>query len=181
MEGSGRGATRRGRPLPIALAGLALVAMLVAVGAAFDLGPFSDQEGGVLTTAQFIAKGDEICRHAHEQFADLQPTPPNTSDEAAVLTGKLLTISEDEYNAIRNLEPPADLKPAVTRYLGARVQGINLIRDAYEAAKSNDPRTYYRDLVRVSKTQVKRLKLAKAVGFTECSKPIAALNAPAQQ
>ena len=162
----------------VALAAIAGLAALAVLAALFDVWPFDD--GGQLTAEEFIAQGDDICSDAHQQFADLQPSPPSTAEEAAVLTGKLLSISEDEYNAILDLREPDELEVEVTRYLQARSDGIDLIRDAYDAAQNDDARAYYRSLKKVSSTQVERLKLARDVGFSECSRPLPALAAASQ-
>ena len=59
-----------------------VLAFLFLLAAVFDLGPFRNDEltasgGGA------VAAGDEICREAHDAFADLQARPPRTAAEAA--------------------------------------------------------------------------------------------------
>jgi hypothetical protein len=154
-----------------------VVGVLIVLAAILDIWPFND---GQLTREEFIAQGDEICRDAHDQYTDLQPSPPNTAEEATVLTGRLVSISEDEYNDILDLREPTSMEPDVARYLEARVEGIDLIKDAYQAAQDDDPRAYSRSLSTLARTQPDRRDLAEAVGFNECSRPIAALKAPGQ-
>ncbi len=174
----------------LALAALAALAALIALAALLDLGPFAGS-GGQLSKEEFVAKADSICADAHEQFASLQSSQPTTPAEAAVLTGKLLSISEDEFNALDALDVAPAIRPQLDRYLMARKRGIERIRDAYEAAKQADAAQrahrqpaylratarYVRDRAAVARTQVQRLKLARALGLHECSRPLPELGA----
>ena len=91
---------RRRGPLPV-LAGLgAVVVILFALGAIFDLGPFEDEE---LSPAEFIGRGDQICKEAHDAFVELQASPPQTSREAADLNERLASIADDEREELAEL------------------------------------------------------------------------------
>src|SRR5687768_3825863 len=98
----------------IAIAVLAAVALLVGLAIVLDLGPFGEDE---LSEEEFLAKGDEICAQAHDDFTRLQSEPPRTATEAAELTDELVAISRDELDAIAELDGPASLDPALDRYL----------------------------------------------------------------
>ena len=138
--------------------------------------------GGSTTTLSkpdFIAQGDAICKQAHDQYAELQKTPPNTAPEAAALTQKLIAISDSELSQLRALSAPAEVKPALDRYLKAREQGIALLRKGLQAAQKNDASAYAAAQARIANGQVKRLKLAQAVGFTQCSVPAASASTSA--
>ena len=144
---------RRGGALLGAVA--IVIAVLVALAIVFDLGPFGD--GGALTRSGFIARGDGICRQAQADFADAQKTTPaTTAPQAAVLTGKLVDISEDEFNRINDLQPPTDLEVAVDSYLKAREQGIQLLKDGYEAAQKDDFQAYQKAMIELARTQAHR-------------------------
>jgi len=135
--------------------------------------------GGSTTTlskADFIAQGDAICKQAHDQYAQLQKTPPNTAPEAAALTQKLIAISDSELSQLRDLNAPSEVKPALDRYLKAREQGIAVLRKGLQAAENNDASGYAAAQAQTAKGQVKRLKLAQAVGFTQCSVPAASAS-----
>ncbi len=109
------------RPAVAVLAVLALVAVIVALAAVFGLGPFDD--GGAsattLSKAQFTAKGDQVCKAAHDKFVELQKTPPNSAEGAATLTQNLIEISENELSQIRALDVPprgpAGARPSTCR------------------------------------------------------------------
>jgi hypothetical protein len=154
------------RGLWIALGALG-VATLVVIAIVADLGPFADEE---LSEAEFLSRGDEICREAHDEFEDLQGRTPNTASEAADLTGNLMEISEGELDEIRDLNVPAPLERSLDRYLEAREQGIEQLRKGLDAAEDGDAFAYADAQAKVAAGQVRRLKLAKQVGFSECSR-----------
>ncbi len=126
-----------------ALGALGLVAVIVALGALLDLGPFEDEGSTSLSKAEFIAKGDEICERAHEQFAELQKTPPNSAEGAVALTQNLIEISENELNQIRALDAPAEVASRrSTATCEAREQGIAVLKQGLEAAQDRNARAY---------------------------------------
>jgi hypothetical protein len=161
--------TGRGPVLAVAGA-LGLLAVIVALAAVLDLGPFGD-DGTTesLSRAEFIAKGDEVCRRAHDQFAELQPSPPTTAQKAAALQEELIQISESELDRIRALDVPPEVEEALNRYLRAREQGIALLREGLRAAENDDAFAYDAARQRLANGQVHRLELAEAVGFSQCS------------
>ena len=149
--------------------GLGLLA-IVALAALLDLGPFgNDDTTASLTTAEFTARGDDICRRAHDQFAELQPSPPITAQKAAALQEELIQISESELDRIRALDVPPEVEEALNRYLRAREQGIALLREGLRAAENDDAFAYDATRQRLANGQVHRLELAEAVGFSQCS------------
>jgi hypothetical protein len=165
LETSGAHRPRRAAILggvAIIAAGLAILAVVL------DLGPFDD--GGSLSRSEFIARGDEICRQAQGDFTDVQKTTPETTaPQAAVLTGKLIDISEGEFNSINKLQAPADMRADVDAYLKSREKGIQQLKDAYEAAQKDDFQAYNRAKIELARGQAHRTQLAKAVGFHDCS------------
>jgi uncharacterized protein YhaN len=164
------GGTKSGLRGPAAavLGVLALLAGIVGLAALLDLGPF-EEESSSLTQAEFIAKGDQACERAHEQFAELQRTPPNSAEGAVSLTQNLLEISEGELSQIRRLDAPPEVQDALDRYLRARERGIALLERGLEAARDRNAGAYADAQAKIAAGQVQRLKLAQAVGFSECS------------
>jgi hypothetical protein len=167
MQPEGGQSTLRG-PAVAALGALGLVAVLVALAGVFDLGPFDDG-GTSLTRAEFTAKGDQACEQAHDQFAELQRSPPNSAEGAVTLTQNLIEISENELSQIRALDAPPEVQPALDRYVRAREQGIALLKQGLEAAQDKNARAYARAQAEIAAGQVRRVKLAEAVGFSQCS------------
>lgn len=167
MQPDGPQSTLRG-PAAAVLGGLGLLAVIVALAALFELGPFED-EGSSLTQAQFIARGDQACKRAHDQFAELQKNLPNSAEGAVGLTENLVEISEGELSQIRALDAPPEVQGALDRYLRAREQGIALLEQGLEAAQDRNARGYADAQAEVAAGQVNRLELAQAVGFSECS------------
>jgi hypothetical protein len=171
MQPESRHSGLRG-PAGAALGALGLVVVIVALAALLDLGPFEDEDAAALSKAEFIATGDEICERAHDQFAELQPNPAATPEAAAATQRELIEIAESEVAQIRALDAPPDLEAARDRYLRAREQGIDLLKRGLDAAESKDAFAYDAAKQEVAAGQVHRLKLAQAVGFSECSRPI---------
>jgi hypothetical protein len=147
----------RGRRFGWIAAGVALIGVLVAVFLLLD--PSGGEE---LSREEFLAEGDEICAEAREAFTELQANVPTTAREAVDLTGQLVNISEDA---------PSELEE-VDVYLSAREEGIELLRRGLDAAEDDDGQAYASAQARVAAQQTKRLELARAVGFTGCSRPI---------
>ena len=170
MNGTERDRANRPRLIRGVIAGAVLLGVAIALAAILDIGPFNSSSPE-LTKTQFIAKANAICLKAHAQFEKLQESPPNTSVEAAALTNNLISISKSELGQIESLNPPDELKPALARYLQAREQGIALLEKGLHAAENKDAQAYARAQAEIATGQVKRLRLAKAVGFTQCSLP----------
>jgi uncharacterized protein YhaN len=148
---------------------LGALVVIVALAALLDLGPFEDEDAASLSKPEFIAKGDQVCERAHDQFAELQKKPPNSAEEAVTLTQNLLDISENELSQIRALDAPPEVQDALDRYLRAREQGIAALESGLQAAEDEDARAYAKAQAEIAAGQVRRLKLAQAVGFAKCS------------
>jgi hypothetical protein len=153
--------------LPWALAGLGVLAVMAALFLLLD--PFGDEE---LSRAEFLDEGDEICTEAHEAFTELQDKTPATAREAVDLTQQLINIAEDERGEIDDLNGPSDLDDELDAYLSAREEGIDLLHRGLDAAEADDGSAYAASQAKVAAQQLKRLDLAEAVGFTECSRPL---------
>jgi hypothetical protein len=154
----------------VAVAGALGLLAIVVLAALLDLGPFGgDGTTASLSKAEFIARGDEVCQRAHDRFAELQKEPPNSAEGAVALTQNLIEISEDELNQIRALDAPLEIEEALDRYLEAREQGIALLEQGLQAAEDANARAYADAQAEIAAGQVRRLELARAVGFSECS------------
>lgn len=149
--------------------GALVIAVLVALAALLDLGPFADEE---LTRAEYIARADQICAGAHDEFRDLQRGHPETASEAEALTDELVDVAEGELDDVAELNGPDELDDAVDRYLEAREAGLELLRAGLDAASDQDAFAYERAQARLASTQDGRERLAREVGFDECSRPI---------
>ena len=146
---------------------VALIGLLVALFLLLD-----SSGGEELSREEFLAEGDEICAEAREAFTELQDKVPTTAREAVDLTGQLVNISEDEQGELRELNAPNEVDEQVDAYLSAREEGIELLRRGLEAAEDDDGQAYASAQARVAAQQTQRLELARALGFTECSRPI---------
>ena len=149
-----------------------VAAALVGLGVAafvFGLGPFADEE---LTPAQFLARGDEICAQAHDEFLDLQDSAPRTAADAEAQVQGLIEIAEEERDALGELEAPSSLSGKVGRYLKDRDAGIEVLRDGLSAARADDPAAYEAAQAELASKQAERHRAARRVGFSECSEPL---------
>ena len=72
---------------------------------------------------------------------------------------------------MRALNAPPEVRPALERYLTARVDGLAILEQGLKAAENDDARAYIAAQSKMAAGQVDRLKLAQAVGFTDCSRP----------
>jgi hypothetical protein len=146
-----------------------VLAVLVVLGAALDLGPFKEPE---LTRGELIARGDEVCRKAHEAFADLQRLEPRTSSQAAELTSQLVDIAADEADQIKALNGPPEFDAEIGDYVAAREEGIEAMRAGRDAAEHGDTDAYARSQAEVAETQRERREIARGIGFAVCSRPL---------
>lgn len=151
-----------------ALGGAGVLALLIVVVVILARWPF----GGELSRAEFIAQGDEICAEAHDAFEELQQVAPRTAHEAADLTERLVDIAEDELDEIERLNQPSELDDEVDRYLAAREEGIELLREGRDAAQAGEPGRYGAAQSRLDAGQRSRRSLAREIGFRECSRPL---------
>jgi hypothetical protein len=165
------------RYLPAAATSLLIAAAIAGCG------PLGDDEesdgGGALGGSEFVQRGDEICRSAQQQVAEVQRDPPGTREESARFAESLIAIFEDEVARLEALEPPEDARAAFDRYLDARTEAIGFLRDGLAAAQGNDPEGYADAQADVAAGQVKRSQLARQVGFSDCSRPLTGGGRPA--
>ena len=151
------------------LAILAALGALFAAGAAFDLGPFAPEE---LSRGELIVRADQICEEANRAFEDQQSKPPQTPDQAAELTDHLVGIAEDESKQLAELEHPAEVDAQLEAYLKARDRGIEILKQGHDAADDGNADAYIQAQAELADTQRERRKLARAIGFSQCSRPL---------
>lgn len=151
-----------------ALGGAGMLVLLIGVVAILARWPFA----GELSRAEFIAQGDGICAQAGDAFEELQKVPPRTAPQAADLTARLVDIAADELDEIAGLNPPSELDGDVDRYLAAREEGIELLREGLDAAEAGEPRRYGAAQSRLAAGQRSRRRLAREIGFRKCSRPL---------
>ena len=151
--------------------GVAFVVAMALLAAIFDLGPFKDAE---LARGELIARGDEICREAHEAFLDLQRRPPGTAGDAAELTARLADIAAGEGEELRTLNGPPEFSTEIDAYVAARAEGIEALRAGEEAAEARDSEAYAAQQEELADSQRERHRMARRIGFAVCSRPLKA-------
>ncbi len=126
-----------------------------------------------LTKSELVARGDAICADAAKRAAEARQTPHTTAAEAASLTRELIGVTKAELGDLRDLNAPGGVRPQLDEYLRARQAGLAVLKRGLEAAQRGDAQAYAAAQARMAAGQVNRLKLAQAVGFTQCSRPAA--------
>jgi hypothetical protein len=138
------------------------------------------EEPEPLSAGAAIAEGDRICAAASEEVAALRESAaPRTPEDAAKLTADVLSIHEQEIADLQALSAPEALRADLERYLAARERGLEPLREGLDAARTGDPAAYARAQAEAASGQVERTRLARAVGFSECSVPAAPGTQPA--
>ncbi len=150
---------------------------LLTAAALAGCGPFGDDEGGdgAPSEDEFVAMGDEICRTAQREVADVQRDPPTSRRESVRFAESLIAIFEDEVGQLSALDPPDYVQAPFDRYVDAREEAIAALEEGRQAAEENDAEGYADAQAEVAEGQVERAELAQEVGFGECSAgPLAA-------
>jgi hypothetical protein len=88
----------------------------------------------------------------------------------------LVDVSEEAVEELRKLSPPDELRPAMDRYLAAREQAIAVLEQARQAAAESDFPAYLEAKRRVAARAGERLRLARALGLRQCSRPSISLG-----
>jgi hypothetical protein len=154
---------------------------LAALAAAAFVGLLAGCGGGGGTPVsgpELITKGDELCRAEQQNFKEIQATPPANASDAADQTGELVASAEKELDALRDLEPPSKLSAKYDAYLDAQQQALDLLEEGQKAAEQQDGNTYGKLQKQIGDGAQKRHELAQAVGFKDCSNPVAGSSAP---
>jgi hypothetical protein len=123
------------------------------------------------TAASAIAQGDEICSEAQAEIDALRDQAPEGPEDAARLTEGVLATYEQELAELDALPVPADLEDELDRYLSARERALVPLREGLEAARAGNAAAYARAQAAAAAGQVERTRLARQVGFRECSLP----------
>ena len=147
-----------------------LGALLVVLGLAIllDVGPFDDE----LSTAEFLAQGDEICEEAHDEFREIQGSAPRTAADAEEQVEALIEVAEEERDALLDLGAPAGLADDLNAYIADRERGIETLAEGLAAARADDPGAYETAQAELASQQERRQRTAQRLGFKECSDPL---------
>lgn len=123
-----------------------------------------------VSAEELVTRGDEICAEGRKRFDELQSRALPNASAAAEQTAQLVDVATDELNELRDIRPPDELRERYDRYLEARGRALELLELGQEAAEQKDADAYVKAQAEAAASQPERLKLARAVGFRECSK-----------
>ena len=132
-----------------------------------------EEEPAAPSAAAAIAEGDEICAEAQAEVDELRAEQPRTASDAARLTEGVIAAHEDEIAGLEALAVPPDMSDELDRYLQARERALVPLREGLDAARAGDAQAYADAQAEAAAGQVERTRLARAVGFSECSVPAA--------
>lgn len=127
--------------------------------------------GEPLTAQQLVAQGDELCKQGQERFAQIQSEPPANASDAVDQTEQLIDSANEELEGLRDLKAPEELSDTYSQYLDAKQEALDLLSNGRDAANDQDAERYGELQSEVAAAGPERLKLARAVGFTICSRP----------
>jgi hypothetical protein len=122
-----------------------------------------------VTAAELVARADAICREERGTFDRVQAHPPPNASIAANQTGVLLKATERANSALRDLNPPDQLKAQYDRYLEARDRAVDQMKRGQDAAEDRDSAEYGAAQAAVAREAPQRRKLAQALGLKACS------------
>ena len=123
-----------------------------------------------VSAEELVSRGDEICAEGRKRFDQVQSQSLPNASAAAEQTAQLVDAATDELNELRDIRPPDELRERYDRYLEARGRALELLEQGQEAAEEKDADAYVKAQAEAAAAQPERLKLARAVGFRECSK-----------
>jgi hypothetical protein len=144
--------------------------------AALFTGCGEDEDSVAVDETDFAREADSVCRKSQAEFNRIQRTGTSTPAQAERQVEALVDVSEEAVGELRKLSPPDELRPDMDRYLAAREQAIAVLEQARRAAAESDFPAYLEAKRRVAARAGERLRLARALGLRQCSRPSISLG-----
>ncbi|MBM3666837.1 MAG: hypothetical protein FJW90_05040 [Actinobacteria bacterium] len=154
---------------PTSVAGAVLAGFCAAGLALVAAGCGEDAER--VSAEELIARGDAICVEGRREFERIQAQDAPNAVAVAAQVDALVEVATDELNELRTMRPPDELQERYDSYLAARGRALKLLLQGRDAAEAKDAEAYGRAQAKAAAEQQRRLELARAVGFEQCSKP----------
>jgi hypothetical protein len=167
MTGHGKGR----RPL-LALVSLVAVLAIAATGCGSSGNSITSSSGGThVTKASFAKEINAICGRANASTDALGSA--KTMAQVASIAPKIVTAAQSLIDQVGTLQPPAAIKPHVTRFIGLAKEEINLLNPVISAAKNNDAAAFQKAAAALSLQQqslgAAAAFEAKAMGAPACA------------
>jgi hypothetical protein len=124
-----------------------------------------------VSAEELVSRGDAICVQGRRDFEQIQARSAPTAAAATQQVDELIEVATDELNELRGIRPPDELRERYDAYLAARGRALELLEQGRDAAEAKDADAYGVAQAKAAAEQGRRLKLAEAVGFEQCSKP----------
>lgn len=141
--------------------------LLILAAAAAIAGCGDDTED--VSAEELVSRGDELCREGRERFDEIQAESPQSADEALEQTEELVDAAAEELDELERLRPPDEVGDRYERYLAARSEALELLERGRDAAADGDAGAYAEAQTELEAGRRERARLARAVGFRDCS------------
>ena len=139
----------------------------------------ADDDGG--DAAEFVTRGNEICRALDREFVELGPPPAQGTPEAGVWELRVQQLAQRAYGRLEALEPPEELRDEREGFVRAIALNRRHIRRLRAAAEANEreldagisdgpAQREFLDLTAEIERDSARVAAAfRAVGWTDCA------------
>ena len=127
--------------------------------------------GERLSTAEFVAQADAICRK-YEARLDALGQPTNVT-ELRSFADKALPIARDGRNELDDLRPPEELEDEYDAWLEQGDEAFEIVERLRDAAGEGDQAEIGRIAADAQRTDAEANRLAGELGFEECGETAA--------
>ena len=143
----------------------------VGLGALALAGCGDDGGGERLSSAEFVAQADAICRR-YEARLDALGQPTNFA-ELRSFADKALPIAKDGRDELDDLTPPEELEDTYDAWLDQGDEAIEIVERLRDAAEEGDQAEIGRIAADAQRTDAEANRLARQLGFEECGETAA--------
>jgi hypothetical protein len=128
----------------------------------------SDGESSApLTQAELVAKADAVCKQSKADIDAIQD-PTDIAGLATAIDAQLKII-EDAMNELKELNPPENLASDYEAWLAALDAKLEVTKEARDAAETGVTAEVEKAIEKLDIDTSEEEKLAKKIGFKECS------------
>ncbi len=121
-----------------------------------------------LSKAEYVRRADAVCAEYDRRLARL-PKPRNV--EALVdVVDEALPIAREGIAKLRALEPPADLEPAVERWLERNDENVERMEMLRDAAGEGNRLRVQRIASAAAENEREADELARQIGLRDCAR-----------
>jgi hypothetical protein len=142
------------------------IALLAAVLLAGCSGGGGEPEAR-LTAADWARQADRVCAEYEGRLAGL-PEPENL-EGLARMAAEAEPIAEEGLDALRRLDPPAELEERVEAWLARNAQNVRAIGELREAAEAGDATSVQQLASAATDNEAEADRMAAGLDLDECA------------